>query len=65
MPNVYVDNNKIHPGSLLPMGCPIIDSNNMAVQRRKTDRQTDDRQTDILTFFLITISPNWGRINLF
>ena len=40
---------KIHPGSLLPMGCPIIDSNNMAVQRRKTDRQTD-RQTD-LPFF--------------
>ena len=26
---------------LLPMGCPINESNNMAVQRRNTDRQTD------------------------
>ena len=24
---------KDHPGSLLPIGCPIIESNNMAVQR--------------------------------
>ena len=53
-------NKKIHPGSLLPMGCPNNDSNNMPVQRRKTDRrtdrqtdrQTDNRQTDRPTFFL-------------
>ena len=41
----------------IPMGCPNNDSNNMPVQRRKTDgqtdrRQTDDRQTDRPTFFL-------------
>ena len=42
---------KIHPGSLLPMGCPNNDSNNMAVQRRNTDGQTD-RRTDRRTFFL-------------
>ena len=51
----------IHPGSLLPMGCPINESNNMAVQRRKqTDGQTDRR-----TFFVDKKSPNWGRIHLF
>ena len=38
-------NTIIHPGSLLPMGCPIKESNNMAIQRRNTDGQTD-RQTD-------------------
>ena len=37
--------NLIHPGSLLPMGCPINESNNMAVQRRNTDGRTDV-QTD-------------------
>ena len=44
--SVSTQNYEIHPGSLLPMGCPINESNNMAFQRRNTDGQTDV-QTDL------------------
>ena len=42
---LFANRDKFTQVVLLPMGCPINESNNMAVQRRNTDRQTD-RQTD-------------------